>query len=176
VLITTCIQTGFAQSTVTIGSPEQIYPSSNPIADAVCATLKKDADNIYIFRSSWNTTFKYYGPLIDPQHNLVTNASMQTKDIITIPSALQSAMHINYNPIERLTNKPTYNLVNFYLKNVYDLGNGNLLGFLHLEYLDWVPNGDGTYSPNYTTDPSGAPTANHYRIGLCYSTNTGDLS
>ncbi|MDB5051058.1 MAG: hypothetical protein JWO30_4129 [Fibrobacteres bacterium] len=160
-----------AQLALSASQAVQIYASSTPVADAVCATLKKDANNIFLFRSTWNATYKYYGPLTDPQHTRVTGSTVQNKDIFTIPSALQSKVVVASSPLPTVSAIPAYKCVNFYLKNVYDLGGGKLLGFLHLEYMAWNRNSNGTYTPGYDPTLGGA---DHYSIGLAYSTNSGD--
>jgi len=59
------------------------------------------------------------------------------------------------------------NYANIYLKNVFDLGNGELIGFLHLEYLKGT---QGSLNPACAQCPF-YPAI--YRISLCHSENSG---
>ncbi len=163
----------YAALPLTIGSRELVYDASNPIADAPGSPFGDGKDSVYLFRSSWNTTFKYHGPMNNPQQILL-NPNTQTYQNVTIPSALAGSVQINrlLYPGIADTNKVTYRVANFYLMNIYQISTSELLGFEHIEYLGW--NKIGTkYYPGYTTDASKAPTAHHYRIGLVYSKDAG---
>jgi hypothetical protein len=165
-----------SQLALSSSNPTLIYDRSEPIADAVCATLKV-SNTLYVWRSSWNVTIKYSGTLGNPQQTRVTPANTQNKDIFAIPSRLQSSVKVNALPLEARVAPPSYRMVNFYLKNVYSMGNNQLLGFLHLEYMAWVKSTNPAYCPtgyycpdyNHTTGQ-----ADHYSIGLAYSSNNGN--
>lgn len=133
---------------------KNIYLSDPHICEAVCATLKKDSTNVIFFSSTWNSTFKYCGPLSDPRKNLQNVNKTLNKDLFTIPTRLKS--HVSHSHKQGVK---IY--ANFFLKNVIDLGKGELLGLLHLEYMK-----------NYINNPPVYPAI--YRIGLCYSRNSGD--
>lgn len=152
-----------AADTITISQRTQIYPSDPRICDAVCATLKKDNNNIFLFISTWNQTFKFWGPMEDPKSTLANANRTFNKDLFTIPPALQSHITLNYGAY-------ITNYANIYLKNVIAIGGNELLGLLHIEYMkDFLPADypdiNARNCPNYPAI---------YRIGLCYSNNLGD--
>ncbi|NLG19567.1 MAG: hypothetical protein GX556_19785 [Fibrobacter sp.] len=154
-------ETALAQPTLTISRPTQVYSSDTRICDAVYATLKKDKGNVFIFTSTWNSTFKFWGPLSDPKANLANANSTLNSNLFTIPPALQT--HVSHNYAANVSN-----YANFYLKNVIDIGKNELLGLLHLEYMrNFLPANDPN-CPNCPFYPA------IYRIGLCYSNNSGD--
>jgi hypothetical protein len=165
----------FAQRSLSPGPTTLIYPESNPISDAVAATLTRSSTTMWLWRSTWNRTVKYYGTANSPQQYTVSD--QQNKNIFTIPTALQKSMRVSYEGIQPVTAIPAYRYVNFYLKNVIDLGNNQLLGLLHLEYLAWNKQLNtnnqwtGLYIPGYDPVLQGA---SYYSIGMAFSTNTGD--
>lgn len=135
----------------TVSAPEPVYDTGSCICDAVSATLRRDSATIYLFRSAWNTTYKFWGPLSDPERHRAY--ARLNKDLFAIPSGL---------PVTAAHTRGARNYANFYLKNVIDLGHGELLGFLHLEYMRAL---DGANLPTYPAV---------YRIGLCHSRDSGD--
>jgi hypothetical protein len=142
----------------TFSKPEKIYDSSRCICDGVSATLKKDANTITIFRSTWNQSYKFSGPLSDPNKSL--ESSKFNKDFFQIPTRLK--MTAKYAA-------GAGNYANFYLKNVYCIRKSELIGFIHLEYLRGMK---GTKALECRTCPD-YPAV--YRIGLCYSKNAGKV-
>jgi hypothetical protein len=164
-----------AQKAIAANSTALVSLTSNPIADAVCATLKRDASTLFLWRSTFNKTDKYYGPITNPQQNRLWEKYNDA--LFSIPANLQSSMRVTGSSVLPIvTTIPSYRFVNFYLKNVYDLGSSMLLGFVHLEYLAWVKykvNGvwDGkSFTPGYDPVLGGA---DHYTIGMVYSTDAG---
>lgn len=141
-----------AADTITFSERTQIY-SEDPVAicDAVCATLKKDNNNTFLFSSTANTTYKFWGPMEDPKRY---SAVLSHPSSFTIPPHLQD--HVTFNYVPGVTN-----YANIYLKNVIAIGGNELLGLLHMEYMQGFLND----YPNYPAI---------YRIGLCYSNNLGD--
>lgn len=109
--------------------------------DGSFATLRKNDTELYYWHSFGNTNYKYYGPLNDP---------LQTVVWVKDDSEL-----FDYNGKgDPFTDRILIN-------NVYDMGNGRLLGFCHIEKFNFdIPAGD----PGYVK----------YAIGLIYSTNNGD--
>jgi hypothetical protein len=151
-----------AQS-ISISQPELIYRASPTThkkkfyaCDAVSATLRKNSENMYIFRSTCDATFRFCGPLSNAEQNPMFKFNT---DMFAIPSG----MDITTKGIAGAKN-----YANIYLKNVFDLGGGELLGFLHLEYLKGT---QGNLNPACAACPF-YPAI--YRISLCHSENSGE--
>jgi hypothetical protein len=157
-----CVHFLFAQSLV-VSEPECIYKTGATTykkkyyaCDAVSATLRRDNTTMYIFRSTWNATFRFWGPLENAEQHPMFSLN---RDLFTIPSGMT------------ITTKwmaGASNFANIYLKNILDLGSGELIGFLHLEYLKGL---QGSAFPSCPTCPA-YPAI--YRIALCYSKNQGE--
>lgn len=159
------------------GGPATFIYHSDPPMDAVAATLKRDGTTMWLWQSDWYQTVKWYGTPGNPRLQRHSPPNQQSHQIFALPIGLQSTVRITPNPVPYVTSIPNYKCVSVFLKNVHNLGNGELLGFLHLEYFSWIQEMNannqwtGRYYPAYHPVLGGA---NYYSIGMAYSNNNGD--
>ncbi|MBD3239421.1 MAG: hypothetical protein GF331_02460 [Chitinivibrionales bacterium] len=162
------VASSYGEPSLHISEAVRIYAASEVrgqtfMSDAVMPVLRESAEKLHVFRTSPHRIGLFSGPLHNPESTLHYFEPIQ-KVFTVLPGSRASYLGIRLAldhakaPCYSLRSDAIYG--NVYLKNLYDMGGGALLGFLHMEYLLGCRANAPWYPANYT-------------IALCRSRDIG---
>jgi hypothetical protein len=132
-----------------------VYNDLPEFCDAVAATYRTRDGRLRLWRSTNFRTLLFEGPLSDPHEKTVFDKAHD--NLFSVPTSLRTLL----KP-QSCKQAKQFGLTSaaLYLKNVYEIADNELLGFVHLEYFRGCRNG-GVWYPAV------------YRIGLAHSFDGG---